>query len=178
MRSAGDRGLLRSSFILSESLINILPRKIGKIGKIGDLRRSFSRLTARSFFLSDLSGVLSCEFGDGPRQTVTPRFTRSISPALVILKTRMSAAFWFRSCAAMRGSSREILEVAILTPCRAPPRPGSFFVSVRPRQRANDSLGLMGQLKCTSIDGRKQVCRLFLDCFTVCFVRLFYLPRF
>jgi hypothetical protein len=62
--------LLRSSFILSESLINILPRKIGKIGKIGDLRRSFSSLTARSFFLSDLSRVLSGESSDSPRQTI------------------------------------------------------------------------------------------------------------
>jgi hypothetical protein len=51
-------------------LINILPRKIGKIGKIGDLRRSFSSLTARSFFLSDLSRVLGGQSGDSPRQTI------------------------------------------------------------------------------------------------------------
>jgi hypothetical protein len=37
---------------------------------ICDLRRRFSRLTTRSFFLSDLSGVLNGKSGTRPRQTV------------------------------------------------------------------------------------------------------------
>ena len=59
----GLRAAEDCSFIVSDSLIYKPPRKIGKIRKISDLRSRLSPLMARSFFLSDLSGVLSGKFG-------------------------------------------------------------------------------------------------------------------